>query len=68
MTFDEWVTEAIGGMWAKGNQRLGQYLVNSLPLNQRHLDKRINGTEVDPYYNNDKIPEFMKFVEEHWED
>ena len=44
------------------NRRLGQILYAELSLINSDLANEINGTETDPFYNNDNIPEFYERI------
>jgi len=52
----------------RGDLRYGQWYFNCLYSINPQLAGRIAGTQVDPYHDDSRIPEFNKFVEEHWND
>ena len=50
----------------KGTLRIGQCYMNALHGLDTVLYEKITGTSVDPFYQNDKIEEFLKYCEEYW--
>ena len=43
--------------------RLGQQLFNNLYDINPELANNIRGTKYDPFYNDDVIPEFLKYIQ-----
>lgn len=48
-----------------GEQRMGQALFNALHDLSPELADLIRGTDVDPFYNDDRILAFFTFIEEN---
>lgn len=69
MTFTEFYTLVYEDhASAKGPQRDGQWAFNCLFFNRPDLSEQIRGTILDPYYNDDFLPQFWIWVEQHWDD
>ena len=49
---------------SRGNIRLGQAYVNCLPAG---MFDEIATTEIDPFYNDNNIPDFLCYIETVWE-
>lgn len=69
MTFDEYVIEAQtyyrnANRAKKGAARLGQAYWNCLPKKYDY----IAGTEYDPFYDDEILPEFLTFLAARWSD
>jgi len=47
--------------------RVGQTFFNVLLECDPDLAERIRGTEDDPFYRNEKLPEFLGIVAEEWD-
>lgn len=48
-------------------QRSGQWALNLLCYVRADLADRVNGSlDLDPFYNDQKLPAFWKFVEDNW--
>lgn len=50
----------------KNEQRLGQLYFNILAKWRSDLTDVIRATENDPFYDDRRIPQFLKFVRQHW--
>ena len=53
-------------MKGKGTLRIGQCYMNVLYDIDPTLYREITGTQVDPFYVDDRIEAFLRFCEEHW--
>jgi hypothetical protein len=50
------------------NWRVGQTAFNRLRIQRPDLAQQVfNNAELDPYYNDERLPAFYAWVEEHWE-
>lgn len=47
-------------------QRRGQYAANLLFMHRNDLSNRINGTEIDPFYDDSRIEAFLAWCKENW--
>lgn len=47
-------------------QRLGQFLMNRLHTEHPQLHEKIQNTDVDPFYDDTRIPAFQSFLWNHW--
>lgn len=58
--FDAW-------LYSKKNKlRWGQGLFNHLCTVRPELAEKIRGTELDPFYRDDRVPVFLEFLEKNW--
>lgn len=50
------------------NLRWGQVYLNTLQHYQPNMVLKIlnDNNELDPYYNDDVIPQFLDYVQSHW--
>lgn len=48
--------------------RIGQSLFNFLHDKNPVLANKLRGTDVDPFYNDNRIPEAWKFIYENWDE
>jgi hypothetical protein len=67
--YEEWLNAALKAYHTTTHeQRLGQWLFNSLHYIRRDLTDAIQSMdEVNPFYINQKIGAFLKYVERNWE-
>ena len=47
-------------------ERRGQRYFNALSLVRPDLAGQVVGTALDPFYLDDRLPEFMRFVDDNW--
>lgn len=68
MTFEQWLTDTM--LKRDIHQRLGQQLWNDLCGVKLVLVNRIcnDYNDLDPFFRDDRIPAFLKYVKEHWDD
>ena len=50
-----------------GQQRKGQYAFNTLYSYRPDLANMIRGTSIDPFYNDEILPYFLKHLEKTWD-
>lgn len=69
-TFDEWFTTTHAAYYQDPDMtlRLGQYLYNHMPQKQHLLDRITGDIDLDPYYSDSRIPEFLAYLILHWEE
>lgn len=48
--------------------RMGQFYMNHLYKHAPEVYERIHGTECDPFYVNERVPEFLIALWIRWED
>ena len=65
MTFDEFLKQANRPV---KNQRAGQVMFNTLYMVRPYLANKLRGDGPDPFYRDEMIPDFLSFVEDHWDD
>ena len=46
--------------------RWGQTYFNVLSKHAPNLALSVQGTDLDPFYSDHKIPQFIQYVKEHW--
>lgn len=72
MTFQHYLDSAnrfyvsFGG--ADGYQRYGQALMNFLHIVCPKASEDITGTDVDPFYKDELVPEFFNYLSDHWDE
>ena len=49
------------------NLRLGQFYANELSTHNLELSRKVP-SDVDPYYLTTRLPDFLKWVSENWQD
>lgn len=47
-------------------QRAGQYWFNLLHEVRPELANRIRGTEIDPFYIDERVPMFISYIGDNW--
>jgi len=47
--------------------RMGQTIFNLLCATREDLSEKIRATDLDPFYDDDKIPAALAWLGEHWE-
>lgn len=57
------IQDSAANVLAHKSVRLGQSLSNTLFLHNRGLYESVMNSGVDPFYNDKKIVEFLKFLE-----
>lgn len=67
MTFDEYVVEASEYQRENPHQRSGQVYFNVLYQVRPDLSERIRTTDLDPFYRDQRLPQFLEFVANNWE-
>jgi hypothetical protein len=67
-TFSHFLTEVAYVYHASLEFRFGQTCFNVLYKLNPDLATSLTGTDVDPYYDDDKVPEFLKRVRDEWAD
>lgn len=66
-TFAEFVHEAERLAREHRDLRPGQAYYNALWASQPELAEIVRGSEVDPYYHNGRLPDFLELVERYWD-
>lgn len=70
MTFEDYVVNAAEYHRKYPEQRIGQayfnYLWGAAESDHVHLADEIAGTDIDPFYVDARLPDFLDFVEKHW--
>lgn len=71
MTYDEFIRELFaeppsgeGAIWKE--QRLGQRVFNRAHDLRRDLVSPLIGSDVDPFYDDAKIPAFLLTIRKNW--
>lgn len=64
MTYAEFLTRACNP--EDRRQRPGQWAFNVLHSTRPDLSEQIRSGPLDPFYRNDRLPDFFQFVEENW--
>ena len=66
MTFKKYLKKSMKYFLGnKGQIRLGQAYYNMLP---NALAANIRTTDLDPFFNNMRLENFLLYVQEHWSD
>lgn len=52
----------------EGTLRIGQCYMNALSVLNHALYQKITATENDPFYVDEKVPQFLEFVAKEWGD
>jgi hypothetical protein len=70
VTFDDYMQEVLTRRQTGlgQGQRAGQFYFNVLWDVKPRLSNRVRGTLFDPFFNDEKIPDFLTFVGRHWDD
>lgn len=67
MRFENYVESVKKAAEHPGNvERLGQLYFNLLAKWRSDLTDLVRATEIDPFYFDDRIPQFLKFVRQNW--
>jgi hypothetical protein len=67
MTYVKYLRRAIRQKQIMGlNWRMGQAYFNTLADVRSDLADLVRGSHLDPYYNDNRINEFLAFVAERW--
>ena len=67
MTFKEYLTEAAKCFIAnKRTHRRGQAYWNTLELHRKDLADKIRATKIDPYYRDERVPDFIDYLKDKW--
>lgn len=53
-------------LWDKRKERRGQHAFNVLRFFREDIARKITGTNADPFYVDDNLPEFFTKVGEMW--
>jgi hypothetical protein len=48
--------------------RAGQHAMNLLYSYNQKLYEKITGSNIDPFYLDNKLGAFFSYIEEHWDD
>ena len=64
MEFTEYLERVMMGY--DSHQRVGQQYFNELSNQRPDLTEKINGTELDPFYNSRRLPLFLTWVGDNW--
>jgi hypothetical protein len=69
MTFAAWIKIAMQrhSFSARANQRTGQSLFNSLYEFRPDLADAIRNSHIDPFYKDENLNNFFRWIVEHWE-
>ena len=66
VTMNDWLVYASVYLQQHSGQRLGQAYFNSLEEHRPDISAKIRCTINDPFYNDNKLEDFFKKVEELW--
>jgi hypothetical protein len=66
VTMNDWLVYASVYLQQHSGQRLGQAYFNSLCEHRPDISEQIRCTINDPFYNDNKLDDFFKKVEELW--
>lgn len=66
MTFTEFMLYAIEYDQQHHKERAGQSAFNALHNADAELANEIRGTDLDPFYDDDVLPEFWFHLERRW--
>ena len=70
ITFEKFIEKTMGCTSAflrSTGQRRGQYAFNLLDEHRRDLADKIVKTDNDPFYEDERIPQFLVWLEKNWE-
>ena len=67
MEFHEYLSEVMLEMDNNPQMREGQVYFNVLYKMKPELANKITGTELDPFYQDEKLGEFLSFICKNWE-
>lgn len=68
-SFAAWVLQCNNRFHAGDHgQRQGQFFFNDLVRTYPVLAELVRGQVMDPFYVNDRLPVFLEFCCNHWED
>lgn len=70
MTYGEYLHTALRDFNSEGLIRSGQWLMILLAEHNPALHNHIMTfrSDVDPFYVDNRIPAFLEYVQEHWDD
>lgn len=62
-----WMTISMH-VWIRSthDQRMGQFLFNTLNAVNPELANEIRSGELDPFYDDEKVGDFLVYVLDHW--
>jgi hypothetical protein len=66
--FGDYIIAVVDAEMAHHEWRFGQAAFNVLHDIRPDLSERIRTTPTDPFYRNERLPAFYKWVREHWTD
>jgi hypothetical protein len=67
MTREEYMMNALLQFEEYGGWRMGQTHWNVLVEFRPELAERLHGTELDPFYSDNVIPQYLRFIFENWD-
>lgn len=68
MTFEEYRTRVYSGISRPVGWRVGQHAFNLLHEINPELADQVRATPMDPFYRDGKLPKFLVWVGQHWDD
>jgi hypothetical protein len=66
VTFDKYVEIVAWTDSLRANWRLGQTYFNVLYRIRPHLAEQVRATDLDPFFDDNRIPSFLAFIEANW--
>jgi hypothetical protein len=68
VSFSEYVAMVADAFQNKANHyRNGQAAFNTLYAVHPQLAEQVHNTDIDPFYDDDVLPDFYEWVNDHWE-
>lgn len=68
LSFNDYLNLTVKLKRENPNWRTGQTYFNTLNQVRQDLADAIRGTNLDPFYVDSKVPQFLAYVCEHWND
>jgi hypothetical protein len=65
-TFDDYLQHANRAWLGQTVQRRGQMFFNVLAEARPDISERVRGGSLDPFHRDDRIPDFLRHVEDRW--
>lgn len=66
MTYEEYLQLMISTIHERGDQRIGQFALNALEKSNPRVAKLVRGTDLDPFYKDDRLDAFLIFTQNNW--
>jgi hypothetical protein len=65
-SFNDYINRVLQMQEAHPEWRVGQTFFNVLYIMRPKMADQVRGSEIDPFYQDDRVLIFLAFVDEHW--